>query len=272
METLKKLVGKLEMQADEKEIIATLQEIGAKLINEYEIQVDKFVLQPVLIETYYFEENKFRDTSVYATSQSKAKSFELARTRQKNHFAELYVHYGKNYGIDLVLSMGEYYLSFLIKCALVDDDFAAQCRITGIVCGQCDMQDKCSKGMNCIHYGERILRKVENRKKKIVCFPRKGTKGYYSHAPLAMVAVDVFKNKPQYEVVKNSLEKNFKKEWILAKYALENGESTPEEIRGFLKNEGLCSYNIGLKSIEGEIGENGEVKSVGAREYVNKWK
>ena len=99
-----------------------------------------------------------------------------------------------------------------------------------------------------------------------------GTKGYYSHAPLAMVAVDVFKNKPQYEVVKNSLEKNFKKEWILAKYALENGESTPEEIRGFLKNEGLCSYNIGLKSIEGEIGENGEVKSVGARKYVNKWK
>ena len=131
MEELRKLVKELEKLSDEKEIIAKLQVIGEKLITDYEIKIDGTIIQPILVEAYYNDnvEDKtqdslyaprFNDTSVHAAGTKTSNTAKLARRRQKNHFGELYVHYGTKDGLDVVLSDNDsYYLSYLIKCSLI---------------------------------------------------------------------------------------------------------------------------------------------------------
>ena len=59
MEELRKLVKELEQLTDKKEIVAKLQEIGAGLINKYEIKVGNVTIEPLLVEAYYYDKDKF---------------------------------------------------------------------------------------------------------------------------------------------------------------------------------------------------------------------
>lgn len=197
---LKEKVAELEKTAkldgDHREKqIKILQEISAKLINEYEIKIGNLTIEPLLVEAYYYHEEKFQDNSVHAANESTANTYELARARQEDNFGKLYVHYGTKDGIDVVLSNGKYYLSFLIKNALINNEFATQCKVSQILCGNCDYIDKCDKGINCKYYKTNILKHKDNiENTEIVFVKRKGLKNEYKDKLLAALPIYKIKN------------------------------------------------------------------------------
>lgn len=92
-----------------------LQEIGAILLTGYEIIIDEHtIIHPLRVEAYYYpyrEKEKFDD------------EFAHPSTKKIGNFGKLYFieeKYGYP-GIDICLSMGDYYLSFLIKNSYIDD-------------------------------------------------------------------------------------------------------------------------------------------------------
>ena len=189
MDELKKLVENLEKENDEKKQERILQNIGKLLLTEYIIQIGNLTIKPLLVEAYYYNSN-FKDNSVHAANESNANTYELARARQENNFGELYVHYGTKDGIDVVLSNGKYYLSFLIKNALINNKFAAQCKVSQILCGNCDYNDKCNKGINCKYYGTNILKHKDNiENTEIVFVRRKGLTNEYKDKSLAALPI-----------------------------------------------------------------------------------
>lgn len=115
MADLKCLVKKLEQTSNEKEQIRLLQEIGNKLLTEYVIVIPTLnvTIEPLRVEAYYYPYNdtsKFDDPCAHPSST------------KVNNFGHLYFieeKYGYP-GVDLCLSLGDYYLSFLIKNSRVD--------------------------------------------------------------------------------------------------------------------------------------------------------
>lgn len=75
MENIKKLVEKLEEEFDEKKQIEILQDIGAMLINNYVIKVGDLMIEPMLVEAYYYHKGKFEDESVYSAKMKKPKRY-----------------------------------------------------------------------------------------------------------------------------------------------------------------------------------------------------
>ncbi len=102
MEHLKVLIDQLKRETDTQAQIQILQNIGSLLITDYVIQVKNLILEPLWVEAYYFSLEKFSDCNAHL------------HDRQKEHFQQLYVHRA---GVDLCLSDGDYYLSFLLKMA-----------------------------------------------------------------------------------------------------------------------------------------------------------
>lgn len=223
MEKLEKLVEELEKESNEESIegkqIKTLQDIGKLLLTEYIIQIGNLTIKPLLVEAYY-NNNNFKDNSVHAANKSNANTYKLARARQENNFGELYVHYGTKDGIDVVLSNGKYYLSFLIKNALINNKFATQCKVSQILCGNCDYIDKCDKGIKCKYYdGTKILMHRDNTdNSEIVFVKRKGLKNKYKNKPLAALPIYKIKNyaftsgECKTNIVKNYIESQLKTE------------------------------------------------------------
>ena len=234
MEELKRLVEEeLLKESNPEEQIRILQKIASKIINEYRIEVDDLIIEPLLVEAYYYHPGKFEDTSVHAAKDSTAKTYALARERQKNKFGELYVHYGTKDGIDIVLSQGcDYYLSFLIKTARIKADqdkneCAKQCAISENICGKCDNRNTC-KGCKCKHYDKKVLKSLapDNKHSEIVFLPRKGIKNDFANKLLAALSVEALKNKSEADAVAGSTEKGYQKQWQRSICALlaENGD------------------------------------------------
>lgn len=218
MDELIKLVKNLEEENNEEKQEKILQNIGKLLLTEYIIQIGNLTIKPLLVEAYYYNSN-FKDNSVHAANASNANTYELARDRQENNFGELYVHYGTKDGIDVVLSNGKYYLSFLIKNALINNKFAAQCKVSQILCGNCDYNDKCNKGINCKYYGTNILKHTDNiENTEIVFVRRKGLTNEYKDKSLAALPIYKIKNyaftsgESKTNIVKNYIESQFKTE------------------------------------------------------------
>lgn len=218
MDKLRELVENLEKENDEKKQEKILQNIGKLLLTEYIIQIGNLTIKPLLVEAYYYNSN-FKDNSVHAANESNANTYELARARQENNFGKLYVHYGTKDGIDVVLSNGKYYLSFLIKNALINNKFAAQCKVSQILCGNCDYIDKCNKGINCKYYGTNILKHKDNiENTEIVFVRRKGLTNEYKDTSLAALPIYKIKNyaftsgESKTNIVKNYIESQLKTE------------------------------------------------------------
>ena len=216
MRNLEELVEKLENEHESQ--VRILQEIGKLLLTEYIIQIGNLTIEPLLVEAYYYNSN-FKDNSVHAAKESNANTYELARIRQENNFGELYVHYGTKDGIDVVLSNGKYYLSFLIKNALINNKFAAQCKVSQMLCGNCDYNGKCNKGMNCKYYGTDILKHNDNiENTEIVFVRRKGLTNEYKDKSLAALPIYKIKDyaftsgESKTNIVKNYIESQFKTE------------------------------------------------------------
>lgn len=219
MDELKKLVENLEKENDEEKQKKILQNIGKLLLTEYIIQIGNLTIKPLLVEAYYYNNSNFKDDSVHAANKSNANTYKLARARQENNFGELYVHYGTKGGIDVVLSNGKYYLSFLIKNALINNKFAAQCKVSQILCETCDYIDKCDKGINCKYYGTNILKHKDNiENTEIVFVRRKGLKNEYKDKSLAALPIYKIKNyaftagECKTNIVKKYIESQFKTE------------------------------------------------------------
>lgn len=216
MDMLRELVENLEKENDEKKQEKILQNISKLLLTEYIIQIGNLTIKPLLVEAYYYNSN-FKDNSVHAANESNANTYKLARARQENNFGELYVHYGTKDGIDVVLSNGKYYLSFLIKNALINNRFAAQCKVSQILCGNCDYIDKCNKGINCKYYGTNILKHKDNiENTEIVFVRRKGLTNEYKDKSLAALPIYKIKNyaftsgESKTNIVKNYIESQLK--------------------------------------------------------------
>ena len=107
MEELEKLVHELEELDEESKIIGKLQEIGSKLLTEYEIKIDDaLTILPLRVEAYYFRPQRFEDNNCHNRTPENF---------SKTKFGRWYEHHDGRGGFDLGFSCGEYSLSFLIK-------------------------------------------------------------------------------------------------------------------------------------------------------------
>lgn len=247
LKDLKALVELLKNAENDEERIEFLQEMGAKLINDYEIVIDDLTIEPLLVEAYYYDEEKFPDISVHSANPSKTDTYKLARERQigksksdeiKSKIGELYVHYGTNDGIDIVLSDGNYALSFLIKNALVydksqiknddekfeSDNFKTQVQISDKICkkndkvNHCDYANQCNNGFKCKYYDKIVLHKKDKTKNiDIIYLPRKGVSGNYVCAHTAALALAIDNGITNYDFTTPN---GYKKQWRHATYAL----------------------------------------------------
>ena len=230
---LKKMVERLDgihgIGDDEnRRRIEILQEIGKKLINEYHIQIDDVTVEPLLVEAYYYKDtnHEFMDCSCHRNPRQKG----------ADRFGKLYFHKLGRGGVDICLSLKEYYLSFLIKVA----------KINGKVSRQIDVRDKL-RHIPDAETRENILVYQSKQDHSIVCGPRKNTvKGKFAQAPLAIISIDAFINREDKSVadaIVRSLEHG--KQWILAKYGLEKAQSDDiEKARKIVKEENLYSDKI----------------------------
>lgn len=223
MKELEKLVEELVAESNEEKQTKTLQDIGKLLLTEYIIQVGDLTIKPLLVEAYYYN-NNFKDNSVHGAKESTASTYILAKNRQKcidgnSKIGELYVHYGTKDGIDIVLSKGNYCLSFLIKNALINNEFATQCKVSEMLCRNCDYNSKCNKGIKCKYYGTKILMHRDNTdNSEIVFVKRKGLKNEYKDKLLAALPIYKIKDyaftpgESKTNIVKNYIELQFKTE------------------------------------------------------------
>ena len=118
---LRNLAEALET-ASEAEAIEILQKMGELLINGCQIRVLDTVMEPLWVEAYYFRADPFLDLNTHRSN------------RQKNRFGKLYFHRRGYGGVDLCLSDSpEWYLSFLLKAALVNGGFRTQKGILAIL-------------------------------------------------------------------------------------------------------------------------------------------
>ena len=246
MEELRKLVKELEELSDEKEIIAKLQEIGTKLITDYEIKIKDLTIEPLLVEAYYCKKNIFCDCNCHQSPMQTNKADE-------ERFGKIYQHTKTvtNGGIDICLPLGEklgekgYYLSYLIKVALINGEPYKQ---EGINKQILDLELK-----NDVQQMENVLQ-AKHKSLSTVCIPRKGTaKGEFAQAPLAVLAVDSFKKASQDRAVQGSLEKGYRKQWVLAKFGLEQNNHDKEKAREFIKSEELYKYRIENECMDGAL-------------------
>ena len=173
MEDLKKLVEKLEYANDQKTQIRILQEIGAKLINEYEIHVGNLKMEPMFVEAYYYHKGKFEDNSVYAAKEKEDKSVLYARSRQQKNWGKLFIHCN-DWGIDVCLTdSGDYYLSYLIKNALVNGEWQTQRQIGMQLCKKCSKYVTCKSICACQYNNTVVLRpRCPHKSGKIIFVPR----------------------------------------------------------------------------------------------------
>ena len=220
MEELKKIVKNLEEERDEGKQIALLQHIESKLLNEYNIVIKDNIIEPLRVEAYYYpfnDECKFNDPCAHKS------------TKKINNFGKLYFieeRYGYP-GIDLCLSLGNYYLSFLIKNSRIGDTYYKQM----------DLFDKLQDKRNEIETMD-VLEKVKNKEQIVFKTSRVGlkeSKTKFAHKLLASVVE--LKNSSGFD-----WERKFGKEKMVADYMLENNiPGTDENIKTLL---GYKSQNV----------------------------
>lgn len=228
---LKSSVDRLIPESDENEQIKILQEIGKKLLTEYVIRIGDMIIEPLLVEAYYYNEEKFPDKCVHAASSSNGRIATQARRRQKKNFGKLYIHYARkmNDGIDICLSDGEFYLSFLIKNALVNKEWKTQSEISEEICRQCG---KCNDVFGCIYDDEIILHRISSspNPQEILYVPRKGVSGKFANKLLAALPVDCLCQR------NFTLPKGYCKQWRCSMYALFHSDGKNEcETREYAK-------------------------------------
>ncbi|MGI6264099.1 MAG: hypothetical protein ACOYJY_01375 [Acutalibacteraceae bacterium] len=228
MKDLKKIIKyELEQETDRAKIIETLKKINEKFLNEYHLDIDGFIIDPLVIEAYYHKKGVFEDGCVHA-AQNEGKIAETARNRQKKNFGGLYIHNvkNKNDGLDICLSDGEYYYSLLIKNAILNGEkFATQSQVSMELCAACEKCENCSDVNECI-YNERkvVKRNQQDKKLKILHLPRKNVRNTDALAAVSLQAI-----KKDIQGIKLTLAAGFGKQWEASVVAIEESANEADE-------------------------------------------
>lgn len=181
MEYLKKTVEELEKECDEDKQIKLLRKISELLITDYAVDVCGIVIEPLWVEAYYFRKGKFEDFNDHRKS------------KQKDAFGKLYLHTEKKIspsgrlgGVDVVLSLGDYYLSFLIKNSLCSGQFCKQVALNALL----------SEKEYSFENSDNVLIELK-RNHKVFFTKRIGlTKESFKNDKLAALPIDELKNYP----------------------------------------------------------------------------
>ena len=127
MNNLEIMVEKLKKTSDKYTQIKILQEINKLFLTQYMLKIDDdFVLYPIEVEAYYYQENNFPDTCVHKYQW------------QQNRFGKLYFHRAGNKpdasflydggGIDVCLSNSDdFWLGILIRGAWINQEETPVC-------------------------------------------------------------------------------------------------------------------------------------------------
>lgn len=119
------LINQLTSTHDKDAQVSFLQEIGKKLLTEYVIKIGDITIKPLWVEAYYSDTNTgFVDEAVHGNEC------------QKNQYGALYFHHktdDQRSGVDICLSCGNYYLSYLLKYTLVNGIFKSQAQLSSMI-------------------------------------------------------------------------------------------------------------------------------------------
>lgn len=127
MNNLEIVVEKLKNTSDKEIQIKILQEINMLFLTQYMLKIDDdFILYPIEVEAYYYQENNFPDTCVHKYQW------------QQNRFGKLYFHRAGNKpdasflydggGIDICLSNSDdFWLGILIRGAWINQEGTPVC-------------------------------------------------------------------------------------------------------------------------------------------------
>lgn len=122
---MENLINQLTSTHDKGAQVKLLQEIGKKLLTEYVIKIGDITIKPLWVEAYYSDTNTgFVDEAVHGNEC------------QKNQYGALYFHHktdDQRSGVDICLSCGNYYLSYLLKYTLVNGIFKSQAQLSSMI-------------------------------------------------------------------------------------------------------------------------------------------
>lgn len=225
MDKLTKKVQELEKNYNVEEQINILKDINTLLLTDYEIRIGDEIIHPLRVEAYYYPyrtPDKFSDPCAHPSSKK-------IGTFGKLYFIENKYGYP---GVDLCLSQGDYYLSFLIKNSRIGD--------------------KCFKQMNLFDRYQGRWQEIEqdivlHKMTPPICnspvfhTSRVGLKEErtrFAHEKLASV-IEIKHNKYDWE-------KNYGKLWTVANYLVENNMKPNDDIiynlLGYRSNEVKQKY------------------------------
>lgn len=162
------LINQLTSTHDKDAQVKLLQEIGKKLLTEYVIKIGDITIKPLWVEAYYSDTNTgFVDEAVHGNEC------------QKNQYGVLYFHHktdDQRSGVDICLSCGNYYLSYLLKYTLVNGIFKSQAQLSSMIPHELRETAK------------NVLVKEQNPAEVMVCTKRIGImSSAYKDADLAIV-------------------------------------------------------------------------------------
>ena len=202
MEKLNRLVKDLENKYNKEEQIKILQQINALLLTDYELRIGDDVVHPLRVEAYYWPYKtkcKFEDDSTFPSKDKLGKLGKL-------YFIEPKYGYP---GIDICLSDGDYYLSFLVKNSYIGDKTYKQM----------DLYEKYKDIREKLE--DTVVLSAMSHKNEIVFNTSRvrASNKDFAHDLLASVIEINRKNngKSIYD-----WEKNYGKQWTIARYALSN--------------------------------------------------
>lgn len=233
MEKLKVVVKNLEEETDRKKQIELLQSINCLLLTEYVIKIRDLIIQPLLVEAYYYCPGKFEDTNTHGFKSEKC------RRGQSGRFGKLYVHKMGYGGIDICLSMREdYCLSFLIKNSFVYKNAAEENKK---FCTQVSLLRYLKENLGGADIIEQkgVLCEKNKEAAPVINTVRKGVNGSFKNDELASLSVYSLKEYPL------TLEKGYTKKKIVENYLKkEYADASPhkwkevsEEILGYSLNK-----------------------------------
>lgn len=238
MENLVTAIKNLEKETDREKQIKILQSVNKLLLTGYLVKVGDFIIEPLLVEAYYYCPGKFEDTNTHGFKSEKC------RLGQSDRFGKLYVHKIGYGGIDICLSRkNDYCLSFLIKNSLVSKEGAEEKKEFCTQVSLLRYLKENSWGADVIEQ-RGVLCTKEKGTSPVVNTVRKGVKGSFKNDELASLCLDSLKDYPL------TLEKGHTKEKIAENYLKrEYADASPhkwkevsEKILGYSLNKVICEH------------------------------
>lgn len=182
LKDLRILVGNLE-KATGDEQIEILQEMERILLTKYVVKVKNLIIEPLIIEAYYYDKDHFADSNTHKCSEQQQWNI-LYRHSLK---PDLSVS-GRTGGVDICLACNgecfadenKYYLSFLIKNALISGEVCRQVKVNAIL-------NRLDAGKEI--YSDVLVSKAETISDVIYMERSNLAKDCYSKQPLAAVTL-----------------------------------------------------------------------------------